>query len=160
MTKATSTPPRGTPKVDRQRELMAAQGYMLATEAAERSGYDISHIYGLLKPQGDKPPKVHGVRVGERGWYVQRSSLVEYIGQEASAILGLDKPLDGERVITDLPDPESNLDDLLDTVKQVRGVRPPTADDEPPRSMDYGDERKAAPVELYPADAFPGEPRG
>lgn len=100
-------------KTDRQRALMATQGYMPATEAAARSGYDISHIYGLVKGSDGKAPKVHGVRLGERGWYVQRRSLVAYIGQEASEVLGLTEPLKGEAVVTESPLTEADPDDLL-----------------------------------------------
>lgn len=98
-----------TTKTDPQVTRMHAQGFMPATEAAERAGYDISHIYRLIK--GDAP-KVEGFRIGERAWYVKRASLVAYLGEQGAKALGLDQPLPGEAPEAPAA-PEVDPDDLV-----------------------------------------------
>lgn len=69
-----------------EREHLAAQGYVPATEAAQKVGKSTQTVYYWLQNQ-----KVEGVRIGTH-WYVKWASLLDFYRQQdpkAVELMGL-----------------------------------------------------------------------
>lgn len=67
----------------KQSELMRAKGYVPAPEVARRIGRDVTTVYDLIQRK-----ELRGMQVG-RSWYVEAKSVTEYLGPEASKLLGI-----------------------------------------------------------------------
>lgn len=67
---------------NKQAEIMAARGYIPATEVSRKLGNDIATVYRWLDDG-----KIEGLSVGGRR-YAKLTSLIQHIGPEAARIFG------------------------------------------------------------------------
>lgn len=67
-----------TKKHDKQADMMAEKGYLRAADVARKIGRSVTSIYALVRTG-----EVKGMRVG-RAWYVERASMVQWLGPEAA----------------------------------------------------------------------------
>lgn len=65
-----------------QRHLMEEKGFLLASEVARRIGKQPSTIYRWIDDG-----KIQAVRVQNRFWYVEKGSLITYLGPEAAGAI-------------------------------------------------------------------------
>jgi hypothetical protein len=63
--------------------MMAAKGLLPATQMAARVGVSVFTIYRWVNEEKVKGMKMQG------HWYVDRNSMIEYLGLEAANMLGL-----------------------------------------------------------------------
>lgn len=69
----------------------ARKGLMPVAEAAEKSGYTVTHLLRLFKSG-----RLAGEKAGPKAHYISRVSLATFLGETAAEAVGLDQPLEGE----------------------------------------------------------------